>query len=383
MARTIFGENIGYQCVCEQPIYFRNSSCLSCSKALAYDPLHFMVVSLTPLDNGVFAADQTGAKVRRCANLDKAGCNWLEPAESEHSLCLSCRLTRTIPDLTIEGNQSRWVAIELEKRRLIAQLLSLGLPIPSRTDFPETGLTFDLLGEDEKGNVPLTGHDSGQITLNIKEADDAYRAQVRESMGEPYRTLLGHFRHEFGHFYWDVLVKNSYWLQPFRAVFGDETYSYQEALDKHYQQGAPEDWQQNFISSYATMHPWEDWAESWAHYLHMMATISTAAAFDIHTAAAKGMDLVPYTAEVLYAPNDVEADEFLTLINTWIALTAILNILARSMGQPDTYPFAVPAKVVAKLQFIHIIVRDKGNPPALEQLEPDDAAEDVVSFGVD
>lgn len=376
MAKVAFGENTVYQCACQQPVYFRNSACLHCSKALGYDPLQLQVVSLTPVGDNIWQLDQGGRRVRRCANLDNGGCNWLECADSPHSLCISCRLTRTIPDLSIEGNQARWVAIELEKRRLIAQLLSLSLPIPDRVSFPETGLAFDLLGEDEKGNMPLTGHDNGLITLNIKEADDDYRAKVRESMGEPYRTLLGHFRHEIGHFYWDVLVKDSYWLDACRAVFGDERASYQDALDHHYKNGAPADWPQHFVSSYASMHPWEDWAETWAHYLHMMATLDAAAAFGFHTAANNGMELVPYTKEVLYAPNDSEAEDFLNTVNTWIALAAALNLLARNMGQPDIYPFYWSAKIVAKVQFIHLVVRDKGQPPALESLE----AEEEIAF---
>lgn len=369
MPVTAFGENTVFYCQCEQPVYFRNSHCLSCQKALGYDPYRFTVSSLSPSDiAGHWQTDQHQQTVKRCANFELAGCNWLEPADSPHSLCLSCRLTRIAPDLSAEGNNERWRKIELEKRRLIAQLLSMDLPLPDREAFPDSGLAFDLLGEDEDGNLPLTGHANGLITLNIKEADDDYRATVRAAMAEPYRTLLGHFRHEIGHFYWDVLIRDSHWLQACRHVFGDEQYSYKEALDQYYKNGAPSDWPQRFISAYATMHPWEDWAETWAHYLHMMATLNAAAAFGMHAPEGK-FELIPYTREALYAPHDVEADDFLNLVNTWIELTAMLNVLARTMGQPDIYPFALPAPVIAKLQFIHIVVRDTASPPALDTLE--------------
>ncbi len=368
MPIAAFGQNSRFQCTCGQPVYFRNSSCLNCAKALGYDPYSHQVVSLSPGETaGVWWADQTGFSVKRCANFTEAGCNWLEPADSPHSLCASCRLTRTIPDLSIEGNRERWQKIEQEKHRLIAQLLTLGLPIPSRADNPTSGLAFDLLGEDAQGNTPMTGHDDGLITLNVKEADDDYRAQVRTRMGEPYRTLLGHFRHEIGHFYWDLLIKNSHWLQPCRALFGDEQYSYQQALDEHYKNGAPADWPQRFISAYASMHPWEDWAETWAHYLHMMDTLNTAAAFGMRASEGQ-FDVLPFTRDALYAPDDVEADEFLNIINTWVELTAMLNVLARSMGHQDFYPFALATPVVAKLQFIHNVVREQGAPPPLVTL---------------
>src|SRR5437868_9942335 len=133
----------------------------------------------------------------------------------------------------------------------------------------------------------MTGHKDGIVTMKVEEADDVTRVRVRTQMREPYRTLLGHFRHETGHYYWDRLIANSDWLEPFRGLFGDERASYAEALDRHYQQGAPLDWQPQYVSAYATMHPWEDWAETWAHYLHMMDAVDTALGFGM---SAREMD---------------------------------------------------------------------------------------------
>ena len=234
---------------------------------------------------------------RRCANLDSpAACNWLLPANDHDALCIACSLNRTIPDLSIAENHERWRKVETAKRRLVAQLVSLGLQVIPKTVDEETGLAFDFIGVDLEGKPPTTGHANGLITLDIKEADDAHREQVRVQMHEPYRTLLGHFRHEVGHYYWDRLIANSHWLEPFRGLFGDERASYAEALERHYQQGAPLDWQQHCVSAYATMHPWEDWAETWAHYLHMMDAVDTALGFGM-SAREMDFDYQPFPLE--------------------------------------------------------------------------------------
>ena len=167
------------------------------------------------------------------------------PANDHDALCIACSLNRTIPDLSIAENHERWRKVETAKRRLVAQLISLGLQVIPKTVDEDTGLAFDFIGVDLEGKAPTTGHANGLITLDIKEADDAHREQVRVQMHEPYRTLLGHFRHEVGHYYWDRLIANSHWLEPFRGLFGDERASYAEALERHYQQGAPLDWQQH------------------------------------------------------------------------------------------------------------------------------------------
>jgi hypothetical protein len=271
-------------------------------------------------------------------------CNWLAPAGAP--FCAACALNETIPDLSIPENVARWQALEAEKRRLVYALIRLGLPLTPRREDP-AGLAFAFLADPdpmftERGRV-LTGHAAGLITINIAEADPATREAMRDRMDEPYRTLLGHFRHESGHHYWDRLIAGTGWLEPYRACFGDERADYAAALQAHYDNGPTPDWPQRHISAYAASHPWEDWAESWAHYLHMTATLETAWAFGLRAHSARP-DFDPYA----------EA-EFGALIEQWMPLSVALNSLNRSMGHEDAYPFVLAAPVVEKLRLVHRI----------------------------
>ena len=196
----------------------------------------------------------------------------------------------------------------------------------------------------------LTGHNDGVITINIAEADDAEREKRRLQLHEPYRTLLGHFRHEVGHYYWDRMIKDSDLLDSFRTLFGDERADYGQALQNHYAQGAPADWQQKFVSSYASSHPWEDWAETWAHYLHMVDTLETAAAC--------GLSLRPGrrdepTLKKSPIPWPDRGDSFDKMIDHWFALTYVLNNLNRGLGLSDGYPFVLSTPAIDKLHFVH------------------------------
>ena len=352
-----------WQCRCGQSLFFGNSQCLACAAALGYQPEQSRLSSLQPgpfTDTWRLDVDPEAGVFRRCANLDSpAACNWLLPADTVHALCTACSLNRTIPDLSLVENHERWLKVETAKRRLVAQLITLGLPVIPKTEDENTGLAFDFIGVDLEGNAPTTGHANGLITLDINEADDAHREQVRVQMHEPYRTLLGHFRHEVGHYYWDRLIDNSPWQQAFRGLFGDERASYADALDRHYEQGAPLGWQQHYVSAYATMHPWEDWAETWAHYLHMMDAVDTALGFGM---SARDMDLdyQPFPLSTLYDPQHPGGAAFLSFVNAWIELAGMLNELSRSMGQPDFYPFVLPSAVIAKLHFIHLVIQQAG-----------------------
>ena len=194
----------------------------------------------------------------------------------------------------------------------------------------------------------LTGHDNGVITINVAEADDAERERRRLQMHEPYRTLLGHFRHEVGHYYWDRLIKDSPRLEAFRAVFGDERKDYAQALQEYYQQGPPANWQQQFISIYASSHPWEDWAETWANYLHMTDTLETAATC--------GLMLHPGRKDEPTLPAPPKAGpntSFERLLEGWFPLTYVLNNLNRGLGLPDGYPFVLSTPTLDKLRFVH------------------------------
>ena len=286
-------------------------------------------------------------------------------ADNPREHCIACGLNRTIPDLGDSDNARYWSSVELAKRHLVSQLLALGLPVRSRLhDDPAQGLMFDFLRSPPGGPQVMTGHADGLITINVEEADDAKREQIRHAMREPYRTLLGHFRHEVGHYYWDRLIRDTRWLESFRRLFGDERASYAEALKRNYEQGPPADWAQAYISSYATMHPWEDWAETWAHYLHVVDSLTTAMGFGLESGDFE-TQVVRFGKDALYAPEDPSADRFLKLLNGWLEMVVVLNELARSMGQPDFYPFVMSKPAVAKLQFVQMVVFNARTVPCL------------------
>jgi hypothetical protein len=349
-----------FRCRCGRNVFFLNSLCIACQTPLGYLPARHAVVPLTA--DGApdrWRVPDDDHAYKRCANLDSpAGCNWLLAADDPQALCVACRLNRTIPNLGDADNQRYWRAIETAKRRLVSELLALGLPVQSKvSENPERGVMFDFLRSPTGGPRVLTGHASGLVTLNVEEADDATREKLRHQLHEPYRTLLGHFRHEIGHYYWDRLVWDTPWLERFRALFGDERADYAAALKANYDNGPPADWATRHISSYASTHPWEDWAETWAHYLHVVDSLGTALGFGIDAADLEA-EAEPFTRADLYDPDDADAERFLGLLNGWIELVMVLNELARSMGQPDFYPFVMSRAVVAKLQFVHLVVKD-------------------------
>ncbi len=349
-----------FRCDCERPVFFLNSHCLGCNAPLGYEPL---LGELRPLQPGtepdtwrLTREREAQTDYRRCANFHSAaGCNWLVPVDESSPLCMACRLNRRLPDLDDSDNQRYWRAIEAAKRRLVSQLLALGLPVECKAENPEQGLAFDILRSPAEGPRVLTGHSDGLITLNAEEADDAKREAIRTALHEPYRTLLGHFRHEIGHYYWDRLVWHTPWLEPFRALFGDERADYSAALEANYQNGPPADWADSYISSYASSHPWEDWAETWAHYLHVVDSLDTAIAHGLD-AEDLNMEIEPFTRDDLYAPDEPNADRALFLMNSWVELITVLNEMARSLGQRDFYPFVMPRAVVRKLHFVSLVV---------------------------
>lgn len=354
-----------FSCRCGRPVFFRNSECLACLAPLGYEPQRQQLLALEPVETPAASGPlwrEAGAPVdapayRRCANLDTAAaCNWLV-AQPDAALCRCCRLTRTLPDLSSDNGALWWRRIELAKRRLVSSLIGLKLPVRSKVDEdPERGLVFDLVQPAPGTPAVLTGHADGVITLDVQEADDAWREARRNALGEPYRTLLGHLRHETGHYYWQRLVQRSPWLEPWRAVFGDERQDYIAALKQHYDVGAPADWNQRFVSAYASSHPWEDWAETWAHYLHLVDTLDTARSFGLDAEHVE-LDYERFGAEALSEPEGPGAP-FLRMVNSWIELTGAINELSRSMGVPDFYPFVLSVPAVRKLHLVHRVIAD-------------------------
>ncbi len=359
-----------FGCRCGRSVFFRNTQCLSCYTQLGYEPNLGRIFSIEP---GVFAGSwqlrgphvphNHSIAYKRCANLHTAAaCNWLVEVNGKHErvqpYCRSCRLNRVIPDLSIEENAVLWGRIENAKRHVLSALIALRLPLASRlSEDPWRGLAFDFLRSPATGPRVVTGHRNGLITLNIEEADDVKREQMRTSMREPYRTLVGHIRHEVGHHYWDRLVKDSHWLARFRVVFGDERADYGAALQRNYSQGPAYNWPDKYVSAYASVHPWEDWAESWAHYLHMVDTLGTAMSFGIRPETLS-MPFDCFGPDVLYDFQSSGSEQFLSFLNSWLKLTAVMNELCRSMGQPDFYPFALSPSAVTKLHFIHLVVNE-------------------------
>jgi hypothetical protein len=326
------------------------------------------MVALQPVgEQWQIEGDNNGQNYQRCGNFKRAaGCNWLVASSSplrpvddhEEALCIACSLNRTIPDQSLPENELLWARIESAKRRLVSQLLGLGLPVVPRTADPQPegsfGLAFDFLRE-WPGQSVTTGHASGVITINAQEADDAERERIRAALDEPYRTLLGHLRHEVGHYFWERLVLHSDWLTPFRALFGDERADYAGALEQHYAKGAPQDWHTRHVSAYASSHPWEDWAETWAHYLHLRDALGSAESFGL-TADHVESHAQPFGMDALWDAQRAGSGDYLKLINDWLRMTSALNELSDSMGQAPFYPFALSAPVVAKLQFVHEVI---------------------------
>jgi hypothetical protein len=344
-----------FECACGAQTFFENTSCLACSCVLGFFPDLGRIGTLRPSanDSDVFHSHlDANCGYRKCENYTTEGvCNWMIADDDPVRLCQACRLNNVIPDLSVPENREKWARAENAKRRLVYSLNRLALPVVPKAVDPERGLSFDLKDDMPTEHV-LTGHADGLITLNLAEADPLLREKLRLQLHERYRTLLGHFRHEVGHYYWDVLVKDSPQLDACRELFGDEREDYAAALERHYKREPSDNWRGAFVSEYATSHPWEDWAETWAHYLHITDTLETAGAFGVQLGRLK-----------VAAPSPA----FDELMSRWFALTLVLNSLSRSMGYEDFYPFELGSAVQAKLAFVHEIIAARHGQPLAEQ----------------
>ncbi|MGE3621243.1 MAG: putative zinc-binding metallopeptidase [Acidimicrobiia bacterium] len=292
--------------VCGHAVYFDNLACVACGAALVFD----------------VGADAFVADAVPCANRATVeGCNWA--AAGDDGWCRSCRL-----DIDHGPTEAR-ARFQEAKRRALRQLVGFGVDL----DRPPV-LRFDLRAGSPEAPVTI-GHDDGLITLDTAEADPSHLEAVRTSLGEPYRSPLGHVRHELGHWYWAAHVGVTFDLVEFRAAFGDETVPYAEALERHY--ATPDDgsWAAEHVSHYAAAHPWEDHAESFAHLLHITGTLGTAR-----------------THGLVHWAGPIAALDLRFLYERWIELSVALNELNRSMGLPDAYPFAPSPRTVEKLELI-------------------------------
>ncbi|MBH0237268.1 zinc-binding metallopeptidase family protein [Methylobrevis albus] len=347
-----------FECqACGQTLDFGNTFCNGCSRRLGFLPDRLELKALDADGEMFRPVDSPNERWFFCVNAESDACNWMLPEGSDDIACPCCRHNRTIPDLSDPANHALWRRLEGAKHHLFYSLLRLGLPHEDRMQNPTGGLAFDFLsdGIDADGNPKpvLTGHEDGLITLNVLEADDAEREKRRAQMGEPYRTLVGHFRHEIAHYYWDVLVRDGGRIDASREAFGDESDDYMAALQRHYQNGPVPGWPDSFISAYAASHPWEDFAETFAHYLHIVDTLDTAKAFGLNLRSPIGGDRV-LRLGIGFDPYDADSAEM--LVAAWVPLTFAINSINRSMGQPDLYPFVLSQPVVAKLQFVHDLI---------------------------
>lgn len=348
---------------CLHILFFENTVCEKCSVDIGYISEQNALSAIVPSKHGHWTAlakaGDSSSTFKHCANFKHGVCNWLIPETSKSKYCAACELNRYIPNTSSTDLKEEWRQLEFAKHRLVYSLLRLNLPLISKNEDSDNGLSFDFITE--KNKVPhdaatMTGHAEGQVTINTEEANPVQREQMRTDMDEPYRTLIGHFRHEVGHYYWDQLIAPfDDKLDAFRDLFGDENLDYQLALKNHYAKPENEDWKQAFVSDYASSHPWEDWAESWAHYFHIIDSLETAYAFGLSLAPRQDKsgsmtmkaDIDPYSH-----------DNFDDILQRALAMSVAVNSINRSMGQPDLYPFVVTAPVKKKLHFIHNAIKD-------------------------
>ena len=365
---------------CASTVYFENVSCGRCGTLLGFSPALRRMLAFDPPPpapaawrvrasasgeaSGEAAGVAAGSLLRPCANrLDHQLCNWMLDGGDAHTQCRSCRLTVAIPNLQDPLNLQRWRLFEQAKRRLVFTLLTLGIP-PEPPPAAQAGaaagafgLRFQLLANLPDQPPVVTGHDDGLITLNLAEADDVQRETARVSLGEPQRSLLGHLRHEASHYLQQRYIDGWPAQARCREVFGDERIDYPAALARHYAQGAPADWQQHYISAYASAHPWEDWAETCAHYLLVVDAVQTAAAW--------GLTLTgPNTARPQGADGPVQAPVDDLVLHQWLPVAQFLNAMNRSLGQPDPYPYQMPDAVLAKMALVQSLLHHAALPTA-------------------
>src|SRR5271168_5417104 len=357
-ARTATMESVrAFACpVCHGFVPFESRRCPNCLAELGlYVPSRTMVATWSGaavIDGQIWIA---------CTRAGSLGCNWLVPQEQElggqRGRCLADSLIRREPDTDDTVAVEKLVSTGIGLRRLICQLIDIGLPVDPFWR-RNGGLAFDLLSSYSGGERVVIGHAGGVITIDLVESLDAYRESLRVRLGEPYRTMLGHFRHEVGHYYQNILVETgpgaARYLDECRALFGDERADYQAEIARHYKFGAPKNWTESFISEYATMHPWQDFAECFAHYLHITDTINTVGEAGLILIADRARVAVPRDIVPLASYADVPIEQ---LLYDWKWLALFFNRINTAMGKRPLYPFEIPPPVIRKLGFVHKVVR--------------------------
>lgn len=345
---------------CGNRVFFENVTCIVCGTSLGFDGDTLSLLALAQAEGERLRALKLrgGSRYSYCANSRHAVCNWLTKDTDPNALCRGCSLNRTIPNLSEPGSLEAWRDLEHAKKRLLYSLLRFELPF----DQPDIGngpLVFDFVRN------ASTGHVDGVITIDIAEADAVERERQRQHFQEPYRSLLGHLRHESGHYYFPALVASPERLAEFRRLFGDERDDYGAALARHHAEGPRADWPTRNVSAYASAHPSEDWAETFAHYLHIVDALDTAEAVGLEPRAAG----IASGAVWQFRRSDPYSEaRFESLIERWLPLTLAMNSLNRSMGIVDFYPFVLPQPAIDKLAFVHRAVRDRVGPTSRAEM---------------
>ena len=348
---------------CGNTVFFDNVQCVRCNAALGFVPGLRRMLAFAVAEPGAAPwpalGGDTGLALQPCANRQPlAVYNWMIDAGDTHAQCLSCRLTQAIPSLQDPANLQRWRRFEQAKRRLVFTLMLLGLPpVPKQGPDDASGLEIQLLATLPGQPPVMTGHDDGKVTVNLAEADDLQRETARLALGEPQRSLLGHLRHETAHYLQQRYIDGTPAQARCREVFGDERSDYPAALAKYYAQGAPADWQQHFVSAYASAHPWEDWAETCAHYLLVVDAVQTAAAWGLTLNG-------PAVARPSSLNGSAQPPIGDLVLQQWLPVAQFLNAMNRSLGQPDSYPYQMPDAVLAKLATVQTLLQAAAGPQA-------------------
>lgn len=343
-----------FECAhCKHALFFENDACENCGHVCGYRDDDRKMLTFN-ISNPMLIPDSEKIAYEYCKNKEYEVCNWLIKKTDTQEYCRACQLNRTIPNLSDKKNFQKWQNLEVAKHRLIYQLQKIGLDLPSKMS-DNNGLCFDFIAKMDDSET-MTGHNNGVITILLREADPVFREQTRKELNEPYRTLIGHLRHEVGHYFWDRLVfNNQNTLSDFRYIFGNEEANYSDALQNYYEHGAPVNWQDEFISAYATSHPWEDWAETWAHYLHIMDMVETAHFFRLGV----NPESISKNMKTKVTSDPYTIKDFRTIIDTCVPLSFAVNSINRAMGIPDVYPFVINRKVIEKMTFIHELLLPK------------------------
>ena len=326
---------------CAEEVAFDALRCASCSSPLGYVPAQQAVKVLHPAAGAVsFSISGDDAEFWRCPNSAR-GCNWVLPAGTGDIWCRSCGLTPGRPDETNPDALAAWSTAEAVKRRLVHQLDHLALPIDPRSDATPDGLAFDLVYV--PGQFGPAGKVDEAVTLDLADADVQDVGAPPRRVHAPFRTLIGNLRHKVGHHYWHRLVGQSDHVTPFRRLFGDERADYPAAIEPH-QAAVAHHWDASrFVTGRAESHPFEDWAETFAHYLHILDATDTAEAYRLPDGQ----------CEMGRPQSSPGGGTFAEILRLWRPTAPAVNALAASLGLPAVYPFQLTGVVLQKFEFVH------------------------------